>query len=78
MSVSFLPSSGYEDNPTIVYQLIGKSSDPLYDTFYIDPHTSKDQTYANVKVNKPLDFERIKEYTLTIRVEVGPDDHTLR
>lgn len=26
-------------------------------------------TYADVKVNQPLDFERIKEYNLTIRVE---------
>ena len=67
------PSSGIEDNPTIFYQLIRGSTDQTnkYDTFYLQQRQDNGWTYADVKVNQPLDFERIKEYNLTIRVEVG-------
>ena len=66
-------SSGIEDNPTIFYQLIRGSTDQTnkYDTFYLQQRQENGWTYADVKVNQPLDFERIKEYNLTIRVEVG-------
>ena len=65
------PSSGIEDNPTIFYQLIRGSTDQTnkYDTFYLQQRQDNGWTYADVKVNQPLDFERIKEYNLTIRVE---------
>ena len=67
------PSSGIEDNPTIFYQLIRGSTDQTnkYDTFYLQQRQDNGWTYADVKVNQPLDFERIKEYNLTIRVEVS-------
>ena len=66
-------SSGIEDNPTIFYQLIRGSTDQTnkYDTFYLQQRQENGWTYADVKVNQPLDFERIKEYNLTIRVEVS-------
>ena len=65
-------SSGIEDNPTVFYQLIRGSTDQTnkYDTFYIQQRVSDGWTYADVKVNHPLDYERIKEYNLTLRVEV--------
>ena len=65
-------SSGIEDNPTIFYQLIRGSTDQTnkYDTFYLQQRQDNGWTYADVKVNQPLDYERIKEYNLTIRVEV--------
>ena len=64
-------SSGIVDNPTIFYQLIRGSTDQTnkYDTFYLQQRQDNGWTYADVKVNQPLDFERIKEYNLTIRVE---------
>ena len=64
-------SSGIADNPTIFYQLIRGSTDQTnkYDTFYLQQRQDNGWTYADVKVNQPLDFERIKEYNLTIRVE---------
>ncbi len=65
-------SSGIEDNPTVFYQLIRGSTDQTnkYDTFYLQQTQKNGWTYADVKVNHPLDYERIKEYNLTIRVEV--------
>ena len=70
-AVTSSPSSGIEDNPTIFYQLIRGSTDQTnkYDTFYLQQRQDNGWTYADVKVNQPLDFERIKEYNLTIRVE---------
>eukprot|EP00095_Tigriopus_kingsejongensis_P004384 maker-scaffold1072_size64607-snap-gene-0.18 protein:Tk04384 transcript:maker-scaffold1072_size64607-snap-gene-0.18-mRNA-1 annotation:"GK18219" len=64
-------SSGIEDNPTVFYQLIRGSTDQTnkYDTFYLQQRQQNGWTYADVKVNQPLDYERIKEYNLTIRVE---------
>ncbi len=55
------------------YQLIRGSTDQTnkYDTFYLQQRQKDGWTYADVKVNHPLDYERIKEYNLTIRVEVG-------
>ena len=71
LAVTSSPSSGIEDNPTIFYQLIRGSTDQTnkYDTFYLQQRQDNGWTYADVKVNQPLDFERIKEYNLTIRVE---------
>ncbi len=55
------------------YQLIRGSTDQTnkYDTFYLQQRQKDGWTYADVKVNHPLDYERIKEYNLTIRVEVS-------
>ncbi len=66
-------SSGIEDNPTVFYQLIRGSTDQTnkYDTFYLQQRHQNGWTHADVKVNHPLDYERIKEYNLTIRVEVS-------
>jgi len=66
-----ISSSGIEDNPTVFYQLIRGSTEQTnkYDTFYLQQRQQSGWTYADVKVNHPLDYERIKEYNLTIRVE---------
>ena len=72
-------SSGIEDNPTVFYRLIRGSTDQTnkYDTFYLQQRKENGWTYADVKVNHPLDYERIKEYNLTIRVEVRGVDQIL-
>lgn len=69
-----LSSSGIEKNPTVFYKLIRGSTDQTnkYDTFYLQQRQHNGWTHADVKVNHPLDYERIKEYNLTIRVEVCP------
>ena len=55
------------------YQLIRGSTDQTnkYDTFYLQQKIVDGWTYADIKVNQPLDYERIKEYNLTVRVEVN-------
>ena len=57
------------------YRLIRGSTDQTnkYDTFYLQQRQQNGWTWADVKVNHPLDYERIKEYNLTIRVEVTSD-----
>lgn len=40
-------------------------------TFYLQQRPENGDTYADIKVNHPLDFETIKEYNLTVRVEVS-------
>jgi hypothetical protein len=64
-------SSGIEDNPTVFYKIIRGSTDQTnkYDTFYLQQRKEGSKTYADIKVNHPLDYERIKEYNLTVRVE---------
>ena len=54
------------------YRIIRGSTDQTnkYDTFYLQQRKEGDYTYADIKVNHPLDYERIKEYNLTVRVEV--------
>lgn len=39
-------------------------------TFYLQQRPENGFTWADIKVNHPLDYENIKEYNLTIRVEV--------
>ena len=69
----FTFSSGIDDNPTVFYQLIRGSTDQTnkYDTFYLQQRHKQGSTFADVKVNHPLNYERIKEYNLTIRVEAS-------
>lgn len=42
-----------------------------HDTFYLQQRPDNGETWADIKVNHPLDYENIKEYNLTVRVEVG-------
>ena len=66
-------SSGIEGNPTVFYRLIRGSTAQTnkYDTFYLQQRADNGHTWADIKVNHPLDYENIKEYNLTIRVEVS-------
>lgn len=40
-------------------------------TFYLQQRPDNGFTWADIKVNHPLDYETIREYNLTIRVEVS-------
>lgn len=42
-----------------------------FHTFYLQQRQDNGDTWADIKVNHPLDYETIKEYNLTIRVEVS-------
>lgn len=42
-----------------------------FHTFYLQQRSDNGFTWADIKVNHPLDYETIKEYNLTIRVEVN-------
>lgn len=65
-------SSGIENNPTVFYRLMPGSTAQTnkFHTFYLQQRPENGFTWADIKVNHPLDFESIKEYNLTIRVEV--------
>lgn len=67
------PSSGIEGNPTVFYRLMPGSTAQTnkYHTFYLQQRQDNGDTWADIKVNHPLDYETIKEYNLTIRVEVS-------
>lgn len=41
-----------------------------FHTFYLQQRSDNGFTWADIKVNHPLDYETFKEYNLTIRVEV--------
>ena len=64
LSLTLTPfhSSGIEDKPTIFYRLIRGSTDQTnkYDTFYLQQRQHNGWTHADIKVNSPLDYERIK------------------
>ncbi|XP_076224094.1 neural-cadherin isoform X3 [Nomia melanderi] len=64
-------SSGIENNPTVFYRLMPGSTAQTnkFHTFYLQQRNEKSITWADIKVNHPLDYESIKEYNLTIRVE---------
>lgn len=67
-----LYSSGIEGNPTVFYRLMPGSTAQTnkFHTFYLQQRPDNGDTWADIKVNHPLDYESIKEYNLTIRVEV--------
>lgn len=67
-------SSGIENNPTVFYRLMPGSTAQTnkFHTFYLQQRADNGFTWADIKVNHPLDYESIKEYNLTIRVEVRP------
>ncbi|XP_037710261.1 neural-cadherin isoform X12 [Drosophila subpulchrella] len=64
-------SSGIEGNPTVFYRLMPGSTAQTnkFHTFYLQQRPDNGDTWADIKVNHPLDYESIKEYNLTIRVE---------
>lgn len=66
-------SSGIENNPTVFYRLMPGSTAQTnkFHTFYLQQRADNGFTWADIKVNHPLDYESIKEYNLTIRVEVS-------
>lgn len=66
-------SSGIEGNPTVFYRLMPGSTSQTnkFHTFYLQQRPDNGDTWADIKVNHPLDYESIKEYNLTIRVEVS-------
>jgi hypothetical protein len=66
-------SSGIEGNPTVFYRLMPGSTAQTnkFHTFYLQQRPDNGFTWADIKVNHPLDYETIKEYNLTIRVEVN-------
>nr|XP_021206767.2 neural-cadherin isoform X3 [Bombyx mori] len=69
--VSVKASSGIENNPTVFYRLMPGSTAQTnkFHTFYLQQRADNGNTWADIKVNHPLDYESIKEYNLTIRVE---------
>lgn len=66
-------SSGIENNPFVFYRLMPGSTAQTnkQHTFYLQQRPENGFTWADIKVNHPLDYETIKEYNLTIRVEVS-------
>ncbi|XP_037038290.1 neural-cadherin isoform X5 [Bradysia coprophila] len=68
---SIKASSGIEGNPTVFYRLMPGSTAQTnkFHTFYLQQRPDNGDTWADIKVNHPLDYESIKEYNLTIRVE---------
>lgn len=68
-------SSGIENNPTVFYRLMPGSTAQTnkFHTFYLQQRADNGFTWADIKVNHPLDYETIKEYNLTIRVEVSTE-----
>jgi hypothetical protein len=71
-------SSGIENNPTVFYRLMPGSTAQTnkFHTFYLQQRSDNGFTWADIKVNHPLDYETFKEYNLTIRVEVTPNKFT--
>ncbi|XP_071875827.1 neural-cadherin-like isoform X1 [Bombus fervidus] len=69
--VSVKASSGIDNNPTVFYRLMPGSTAQTnkFHTFYLQQRAEKSVTWADIKVNHQLDYESIKEYNLTIRVE---------
>lgn len=72
-SVKLRCSSGIEGNPVVFYRLMPGSTAQTnkFHTFYLQQRPDNGDTWADIKVNHPLDYESIKEYNLTIRVEVS-------
>ncbi|XP_015602417.1 neural-cadherin isoform X3 [Cephus cinctus] len=64
-------SSGIENNPTVFYHLMPGSTAQTnkQHTFYLQQRAEQSVTWADIKVNHQLDYESIKEFNLTIRVE---------
>lgn len=76
-SIKLRCSSGIEGNPVVFYRLMPGSTAQTnkFHTFYLQQRPDNGDTWADIKVNHPLDYESIKEYNLTIRVEVSTKNH---
>lgn len=63
--------SGIKDKPRVFYTLMkgGTEQTNSRDTFYLK-HLEGAQQVAGIYVNYLLDYERIQQYNLTVRVEV--------
>ncbi|CAG0904326.1 unnamed protein product [Cyprideis torosa] len=68
--LSLSARSGIEDNPVVFYSLIDGSSASTNkkNTFFLQQRQDGDKMWADIKVNKRLDYEKLKEYNLTIKV----------
>ncbi|GIY33587.1 neural-cadherin [Caerostris extrusa] len=63
--------SGIPDNPRVFYTIIkgGTEQTNGKDTFYLTQYTKDDETWAGIYVNYVLDYEKVQQYNLTVRVE---------
>ncbi|XP_054165441.1 neural-cadherin-like isoform X3 [Oppia nitens] len=69
--ISIKARSGIPDNPTVFYSLMrgGTEQTNKRDSFYLSQRVENEVTWADIFVNYPLDYEKIQQYNLTIRVE---------
>ncbi|XP_022647325.1 neural-cadherin-like isoform X4 [Varroa destructor] len=69
--ISIKARSGIPDNPDVFYTLMKGSTEQTNkkDTFYLNQRNDGGHTWAELFVNYPLDYEKIQQYNLTIRVE---------
>ena len=69
--ISVKASSGIADNPTVFYTLMKGSTEQTNkrDSFYLSQRIEGSTTWADIFVNYPLDYEKIQQYNLTVRVE---------
>nr|XP_046911229.1 neural-cadherin-like isoform X3 [Dermatophagoides farinae] len=70
--ISIKARSGIPDNPTVFYTLMkgGTEQTNKKDTFYVIQSPGEgDEIWADICVNQPLDYERINQYNLTVRVQ---------
>lgn len=70
--ISIKAGSGIPDNPTVFYTLMkgGTEQTNKKDTFYVIQSPGEgDEIWADICVNQPLDFEKINQYNLTVRVQ---------
>lgn len=69
--ISIKADSGIPDNPTVFYSLIRGSTEQTnkLNTFYLTHRAEGNVTYCDIFVNYALDYERIQQYNLTVRVE---------
>ena len=69
--LSIKARSGIPNNPTVFYSLMrgGTEQTNKRDTFYLSQRIDNDITWADLYVNYPLDYEKIQQYNLTVRVE---------
>ncbi|XP_064467310.1 neural-cadherin-like isoform X1 [Ornithodoros turicata] len=69
--ISIKAKSGIPDNPEVFYTLMKGSTEQTNkkDTFYLNQKVEDGNTVAELVVNYPLDYEKIQQYNLTVRVE---------
>ncbi|KAG8184279.1 hypothetical protein JTE90_004606 [Oedothorax gibbosus] len=63
--------SGIPDNPRVFYTIIkgGTEQTNGKDTFYLTQYNEGGDTWAGIYVNYVLDYEKVQQYNLTVRVE---------